>query len=152
MPMGASRPRAWRTERRLSYEPRIASAQIAGEVVGRRDELGSFVIQHGADHAEAVHRKVRAQVQATELLRPPQLGELLRFPANQDEAPQITAMGLQDGDLDRVDLAGRLALVPVRHRLAEDLARLHLPPTRRIAESKEEPEVRHVTHPSCGFL
>jgi hypothetical protein len=73
-----------------------------------------------------------------------QLGELLGFATDQDEAPEITAVGLEDGDLDRGDVASRLTLVPLGHRFAEDLARLRLPPTRWNTESKEQPKVRHI--------
>src|SRR5205823_14331332 len=88
-----------------------ALAQIRGDVVGGRNEVGCRVIEQCGHDAETLDGKTCPQVQPTELLRPLQLSQLLGLATNQDEAPEITAVGLEDGDLDRFTLAIGVALV-----------------------------------------
>jgi hypothetical protein len=70
--------------------------------------------------------------------------------AEQHEAAEIAAVRPEERRLEALDLAPRLQLPVVLHRLVEDLHRLPLAAADGVTEADKEGRVRHLRPPGSG--
>ena len=91
------------------------------------------------------------RVEAQELIARPQPVERVLLALEEQEAPQVAAVRLQDDRLEALDLPSLLQLGVVLGHLAEELQGLLLAPARRCPPADEECPPRH-RRTSCPML
>src|SRR5918994_1875567 len=142
-PPKRSRPRA--------PTDRARRSRTSGELVELRPshrERGRHLFPGHASHdSKRVHDQIRPGHEAGELLAPADLVELLAVALKQREPVEVTAMGVEEHDLQPLDLTVALQLPPVLDALLEDVLRVALAAPHRRSPTDEQDRIGHLKPP-----